>query len=227
MRFVLFFAAIAAFGQEGGALPAPQAPPVPQCDSYSIQTLPTLHWKQKTCIWRDQLITGNALTGAAFWGAVAEWRHTPPEWPQGFKGFGMQMGTRYAQGMTKSTAAFLVGGLLHEDPRPRPAYEIGCEHQHFRATGVWPRVGQSLLRVVWTHKENCHDAPAFSRLAGAFASGFVQMGWQPDRINNVSTALRGSAGAMGGYFGYSVFTEFQGDLYGLVGKLFTTGKPKP
>ena len=86
----------------------PSAPPVdplpkPGCDSYSMQTLPheAFGFQQRACYWSSQLFTGSAFFGAALFGAVSEWRHKPPEWQQGFTGFGQQFGSRYVQGMVK------------------------------------------------------------------------------------------------------------------------------
>ncbi len=209
-------------------LPSPIPPPKPQCDSYSMQSLPTVTFKQRACFYRDQLLTGTAFSGAAFWGFVAELRHTPPEWPQGLQGFGEQFGTRYAQGMAKSTGTFVVGALLHEDPRTLSPLDVSCENEsdHYRPVKFWPRLGRSLARVVITHNASCQNRFAFSRIAGSFSSGFVSLAWAPPSNNHISNTLEGSGTALAGYFGNSVFTEFQGDLFGLLGHLFPTGKPK-
>ena len=135
-----------------------------------MESLPHFGFKQRACFYRDQLLTGTAFSGAALWGFVAEVRHIPPEWPQGAQGFGYQFGTRYAQGMAKSTGTFLVGALLHEDPRPLSPIDVACENDpdglHERAVKFWPRLGQSLARVVVTRNANCHERIAFSRIAG-------------------------------------------------------------
>lgn len=215
--------------QDTHDLPLPEAPPHPQCDSYSLQTLPRLNFKQQACVYRSQLLTGNAISGALVSSAIAEWgQHKPPEWPQGMNGFGRQIGTHYTQSIVKSTGTFLVGALLQEDPRPLPPVDPVCEmrgHHHYPAVGFWPRLGQSLARVVWTHNRNCHDVPAFSRLTGSVSSGFVQLAWLPPSQTNVGTALRGSATALGGYTFNSVFNEFQSKIFGFLGKAFATGKP--
>jgi hypothetical protein len=221
-RIILFaFAIVPSFPQ---GLPAPAAPPPPHCDSYSMQNLPKLDFRQKACFWSDQLVTGSAISGAALWGAVAEWRHAPREWPQGFQGFGEQFGTRYAQGMVKSTATFISGAVMGEDPRTKPPLDVSCSG-HSRK--IMPRLGHSLLRVVWIPSPDCSTGrPAISRFVGSFASGFVSLEWQPPSTNHLSYALQGSGTAFAGYLGNSVFTEFQGDLYRILGKVFSSGKPK-
>jgi hypothetical protein len=206
-----------------------QPPPPPHCDSFSLQSLPHLDFEQKSCYYRSQLLTGSAIFGAAFFGSIALARHNPPEWPEGAKGLGYQVGTRYAQGMVKSTTTFLVGAMLHEDPRPMAPYDRACKaHQHPPHSNGWARLGTSLLRVVGTHNDNdetCTDRIAFSRLAGSLSSGFVQLAWLPPSHNTIGNAFEGSASALGGYAANSVFTEFKGDLFGWLGKTFGTGKP--
>jgi len=192
-----------------------------------MQTLPRdgFGFKQRTCLWGSQLFTFNALFGASFFGAISEWRHKPPEWPQGMDGFGRQMGTRYTQGMVKSTATFLAATITREDPRPKPPPFAQINNQRFGCqppTSIKGRLGQSLLRVVW---DACDGRPAPARLMGSFASGFVGLAWAPPSQNNISNALISSGTAFAGYIGDSVFSEFQNDIFGLLGKMFATGKP--
>jgi hypothetical protein len=62
--------------------PPPDGPaPVGACDSYTMQNLPVLNLAQKTCYWRAQLVTGSAVFGAAFFGALAMAEESPKEWP--------------------------------------------------------------------------------------------------------------------------------------------------
>jgi hypothetical protein len=197
----------------------------PGCDSYSMQTVPSLTLEQRTCYWGDQLFTFSAFGGAALWGTVAEVRHKPPEWPQGFAGFGRQFGSRYAQGMAKSTGTFLTAALFKEDPRPIPPSDVSCPH---RPTSIKGRIGASLLRVVWQNDADCEKKgrPVFSPLAGSFASGFTSLAWAPPSVNKMSSALVGTGTAYAGYFGNSVFSEFEPDLFGLIGKLLPGGRKK-
>jgi hypothetical protein len=202
-------------------------PPKPGCDSYSMQTLPREAFRlpQRACYWGSQLFTGSALFGAGLFGAIGEARHKPPEWPQGAQGFGEQMGTRYTQSMVKSTATFIVSAITREDPRPKPPQfiqesrdKMGCRP----ATSIRARIGQSLLRVVW---DACDSRPAPGRLLGSFASGFVGLAWAPPSQDKVSSALVDSGTAFAGYIGNSVFSEFENDLFGFIGRMFGTGKP--
>src|SRR5271169_1689903 len=191
--------------------------PPPDCNSYTIASVPSLNFKQRACFWGSQLFTGSAVSGAALWSAVGVLRHKPEEWPQDLNGFGRQFGTRYTQSMVKSTATFIAGTITREDPRPDPPSVHGCPHP----TTVKGRIGQSLKRTVWSYREtemnSCGGRPAPGRLIGSFASGFVQLAWLPPSQNNLTTALLGTGTAFGGYIGDSLISEFQGDIFRIVG----------
>jgi len=204
-----------------------ESPLRPGCDDYTMNNLPTLGFSRKTCYYRDHLLTGSALFGAAFFGAIAQWRDDPSEWPQGADGFGRRFGTRYTQGLAKSTGSFLIGALNHEDPRPHPPPIPGCSHNHIPKSGFWPRTGDALLATVWTHRDNCTDGVAISHFAGALSSGFIGMAWMPDRSNTIGEAFARSGTAFGGDVAASLFSEFQGDLFGFISRIFGKGKPKP
>jgi hypothetical protein len=226
----LFLLCVSVRGQPQEPEDKPVPPPKPGCDSYSMQTLPreAFYLKQRACYWGSQLFTFNAIMGASLFGAIGEARHKPPEWPQGLQGFGEQMGTRYTQGMVKSTATFIASAISREDPRPKsPEFvqnsretKMGCR----QATTFKGRLGHSLLRVVW---DACDSRPAPGRLIGSFASGFVGLAWAPPSQDKVSSALVNTGTAFAGYIGESVFNEFEYSLFGFVGKLFGTWKPHP
>ena len=203
-----------------------QSPPEPGCDAYTMDSIPVLGLKRKGCFYRDRLLTGSAMFGAGFFAAMAQLRHDPKEWPQGADGFGRRFGTRYAQGIAKSTGSFLVGALNHEDPRPHPPVIPGCAHNHVAKTGFLPRTGDALLRTVWAHRDNCSDGIALSHFAGALSSGFIGRAWIPDRSNSIGQAFSRSGTAFGGDVAASVFSEFQGDIFGFFGRMFGSGKPK-
>jgi hypothetical protein len=225
------FVAVASWASQTPAVPPAPEPasvyrpaPLPGCDAYTMQSIPQLGLKRKTCYYRDQLFTGSALFGAAFFAGVAQLRHDPSAWPQGADGFGRRFGTRYAQGMAKSTGSFLFGALNHEDPRTHPPAYPECPHQHGQKPGFLPRTGDALLRVVWTHRDNCTDGVAWSHFAGSLSSGFVGLAWTPAPGNTVSQAFVRSGTAFGGDIAASVFAEFQSDIFGLFGRLFGSGK---
>jgi hypothetical protein len=200
--------------------------PRPKCDSYTMQNRISLTALEKTCYYRDHVFSPSAVSGAAIFAGIAQATNSPPEWPQGAKGFAWRVGTRYVQGMAKTTGGYLAGLALHEDPRSvRP----DCSRPH-DANGIvtlsdtpksfWRRVGGAVAVNFWTKNDSCKMRPAFAASAGALSSGFVGMAWTPDSSNTISKALVRSGTALGGSIGSSIFTEFQGDITHGVSKLF-------
>ena len=214
MKFLLKLAGALAL-----TAPLDAQPVAPPCTAYRLAGDTNLNREQKACYYfQNKLATGSGVFGALFWGSVAQLRKEPHEWPQGADGLGRRIGTRYAQGMTKSTAEFIVGALNYEDPRTTIR---GEDPHHHRKTTFQGRLGEALLRTVWIHRDNGHrDFIAFSHFAGAFSSGFVGRIWTPDSQNGLAAALERSGTAMGGYAANSIFQEFQPDVVALFAKMF-------
>ena len=224
-----------AFGQKVSSentLATDQSPPrliPPPCNSYTMNQSLKLSWHQKFCYYSEnRVLTGSAVFGSLFFGAVAQLRHDPEEWGQGAEGYARRVGTRYAQGLAKSTAEFLAGAMNHEDPRPHPPVDLSAtdSHSHVKNT-IKGRIGEALLRTVWTHRDTGHDGPALSRIAGAFSSGFIGNLWYPDRLATTGQAFARTGSAMGGYVMNSLFSEFQPELFGLVRKVLGLGAKQP
>lgn len=220
--------ALASWAQDN-ASPPPLAPSPPPCGSYSLNGSVHLTAKQKLCFYGEQrVLTGSAIFGAAFFSMVSPQVATMTNSPPEPGGFWRRFGTRYAQGLTKSTADTLVGILNREDPRSNPPPDPADDHSHrAQKPGFGPRLGSALLRTVWTHRDSGRDFLALSHFAGAFSSGFVGMAWTPDPQNTVGEAFKRSGTAFGGYIASSIFTEFQPDIFTLFGRVFFRAPKKP
>jgi hypothetical protein len=162
-------------------------------------------------------------------GGVAQLRDDPQEWGQGTKGYLRRVGSRYAQGVAKSTGDFVFSYALHEDPRYEPSGD----------KGVWKRTGHALSTVVVVyHLRNCgtddngtlHDCPkwpAISKMVGASSSGLVGLSWYPQRLNTPGQVLARTGSAYGGYVASAIFSEFQADIFHLLGKMVGSDRNNP
>jgi hypothetical protein len=215
------FSASLSLAQPPGEYTSPQyaEAPRPKCDAFNMQNLVTLSVREKTCYYRDRMISPSAITGAALFGGIAQAMDSPPQWPQGAKGYAWRASTRYVQGMAKTTGTYLAGLALHEDPRAqRPDCPAGVTDTHGllrteAAPGTfWQRLRGAVIVSFWAKNDNCKSRPAYAATAGALSSGFVGMAWTPDPSNTVTKALVRSATALGGTIGNRVFAEFQGDV---------------
>src|SRR5260370_36719822 len=95
-------------------------PPNPKCDAYTMKNRVSLNAREKTCYYRDQLISPSAISGAALFAGIAQAMNSPKEWPQGAKGYEWRASTRYVQGLTKSNGGYLGGVAPHAEPRAVP-----------------------------------------------------------------------------------------------------------
>jgi hypothetical protein len=215
-----------------------QAPPAPQCNSYVIQKQLNddpghFSLKQRLCTYGGKLISGQAFFGPIFMGGVAQWRDDPQEWGQGTKGYLRRVGSRYAQGVAKSTGDFVFSYALHEDPRYEPS----------RDKGFWKRTGYALSTVVVVYHlrdcqladatdgnrvlHKCRKWPAISRMVGASSSGLVGLSWYPERLNTPGQVLARTGSAYGGYVASAIFSEFQADIFRLLGKVVGSDRNNP
>jgi hypothetical protein len=226
-----------AFMVSGAAFLHAQAePPEPSCNSYVIQKTINDHpqafsLRQRFCTYGGKLISGQAFFGPIFMGGVAQLRDDPPEWAQGTKGYLRRVGTRYAQGTAKSTGEFVFSSALHEDPRYEPSLD----------KGFLKRTGHALTTVVVVYHlrncgtddggnlVNCPKWPAISKMVGASSSGLVGLAWYPERLNTPGQILARTGSAYGGYVASAIFSEFQADIFHLLGKLVGSdhGSPAP
>jgi hypothetical protein len=211
------------YGQ--GLQPPIDYPRQPPCLEYTFQTqLTPLTPHQKFCYFvKHRAITASGIFGSAFTAAYAQLTDSPSEWGGGTAGYSRRFGTRFAQGLTKSSTEALFGIIDGEDPRLHPSAEAGTMFS--QPSRIMPRLGKALLRTVWTPRDAYTDGRArrdslsYSRIAGSFASGFIGMAWTPDRQNTPGQAFGRTGTALGGYAASCVWTEFQPDVISLIGRM--------
>lgn len=212
---------VCSLAQTGESTYPKAAPCLP--GTYQTQSTPlTAH--QKFCYFaQKRAITPSAVFGAAFSAGYAQLTKNPTEWGGGADAYGKRFGTRFAQGLSKSTAESLVGMLDHEDPRLHASGEAGSMLQN--PSRIMPRLGRAVLGSIWTTRDAYADGSprragiGYSRLAGAFTSGFIGMSWTPAPNNTVGQAFGRAGTGFAGYVGTSVWTEFQPDIRDLAARL--------
>ncbi len=186
---------------------------------------------QKFCYFLEKrAITPSGIFGAAFTAGFAQLTNDPKEWGGGLAGYGSRFGTRFTQGLTKSTTDSLIGIVDHEDPRLHASSEAGTMLSE--PSRILPRLGKALLKTIWTPRDPYSDGSArtsslaYSRIAGSFASGFIGMAWTPGPGNTIGQAFGRSGTAFAGYAATSIWTEFQPDVLHLVGAMIGQHKPR-
>lgn len=193
----------------------------PLCNLHRLENTPVLSFQQRMCLWADRSLFGReTVLGAATSALASQITESAAVRRKGLKGYGERFGTRYAQSTAKGFGEVLGGYLNHEGMRR----ELGPWRTPAKG-GLGRRILHAAVAPLWNYEDDDAHSQyrgkrfAFSRVAGALASGFVGMAWSPDPVNTPSRALRRSASAYGGYFMSSFRTEFGGDVMKLFKKL--------
>ncbi len=134
------------------------------------------------------------LLGAAWDQALNQ----PPEWRQGFAGYGRRLASDYARSVIGNTIRFGVGSLDGEDPRYRPS----------SARAIWPRARHAIVRTFVYRGPREHSRIALSALAGAYGAAFIANAWYPGPDANVPYALLRGTTAMLSSVGFNLLREF-------------------
>lgn len=175
-------------------------------------------------------LTDQALVGATFFGAIAQLRGEPPEWKQNLTSFGYQVGTRYAQNLTKGLTVFAISSAMKTDPRHLSYLSDPGTKLTSKAPGFGQRLGH--VFVDWaTVRRSAEDGrgrrlPNLPLFAGAATSGYVGNLWYPDRLANNSQALQRGVGSLGTALMSSFYTEFSPDINRALGAMFKKGAKK-
>lgn len=197
---------------------------VPACNHYGIAAADSVRLSQRFCMWVDRSVgTPEGFSGAVAAGLFAQVRERSTDRAKGIVGVGERVGTKYGQSAAKGMGELIGGFVNREDPRR----EFGpWRSQRGRSFGA--RLGHALAAPLWNYENAGHTGDdrnrrkrfAFSRVAGAFGSGFSGMAWSPDRLNTPGRALRRSASAYGSYFASALLVEFKADLTAIPRRLF-------
>lgn len=160
--------------------------------------------RQRWDIYLQQtLTTPSAYIKRMFVAGFDQWRESPPQWPEGWNGYGERFASREGQFITANSLANLGNAALRYEPR----------YDQCKCSGFRPRTWHAILRNFRTydrHEENLH--PQWALYGGAFAGGVISTYWKPHPRN----ALAEGGWAVLGQAGYgsllNFFTEFAGDI---------------
>ena len=190
--------------------PAGQAPPPAASDpteapvTEKSKKVPRFTPEDRARYYQQTTFSPFAFSGPLAGAAVIEWTtHNPPEWDQGFAGFGRRVASGYGRQVIANTIGLGVAFAANEDPRHYPT------GQH----GVWKR-GLYAAREAFVSRSATTGAlmPAYSRIAGAYAAGFISNAWYPPPYSNVHSALYRGSTALVSDIVWQEFKEFWPDV---------------
>lgn len=143
-----------------------------------------------------------ALLFSAMSAGIGQARNAPSAWEQGMAGFGRRYASSMAQRAVSNVIQLPIEAVLGEDSR----YVLSQRH------GIWPRVGDAIVRSFVIRTSNGTRAPPVGVLAGAFGGGLVSRTWNPDGHDRISQGIVSGVYSIGFYVGTNVFHEFWPDI---------------
>ena len=122
-----------------------------------------------------------ALFTPSFSAGVSQWRDFPTEWKQGGEGFGKRLASDYGSVVIENTISLGVTYIDHEDLR----YPLST----YSKSAILKRGGHAFAYTLVPRKDGGGRRFGWSRLIGAFGSGFVANTWYPSRHSDMSNAV--------------------------------------
>ncbi len=210
-------------------------------------TITNCDFKEKLRLqqWVTTSFTDQAMLGAVIYGTGAQIIKSPGEWGRTWGGYGDRIGVRYTQAAARGTAEFIVGSLLHDDPRhlsykddPHTPYgsKIVCSNDEIIGIVpypipkqiIWKRIGHAFVDSVSVlRSSSCGTGtriPAFDRYVGIAAGAYGGYAWYPRAENTLPNAADRAAMSYGSTLLGSFYTEFSPELFKGLTSIFLHNK---
>jgi hypothetical protein len=153
--------------------------------------------------YKQTTFSPSAFLGPVAGAAFSQWTTgNPPQWGQGFAGFGKRLLSGYSRQVIANTIALGVGFTIKEDPRRRPTGE----------QGVWKRGLYAARGAFVSHTASGKLIPAYSRILGDYGAGFISNAWYPRPYSNAQSALYRGTTALASDIIWQEFKEFWPDI---------------
>jgi len=159
------------------------------------------------------------IVGAAFAAGINQATRTPPEWQQGFEGYGQRVGSAFGIAMVSTTTRYVLAQALQEDT---VYYRCQCK-------GFFPRLGHAVVSTFTSRRgEDGHRAFSFPALVAPYAGTMTAVyAWYPGRYN-ASDGFRMGNYTLLGYAGQNLALEFVfGGSHSLLSRIHKHGHRVP
>ena len=194
------------------SLPAQQSPAADEQFKPDPTTAPVTDKSKKPArftiddrfrFYRQTTFSRFAFVGPITGAAMTQWTTgNPSQWGQGFEGYGKRLLSGYSRQAIANTIALGVGFVANEDPRARPTGQ----------QGVWTRGLYAARGAFVSHSPSGQLMPAYSRIVGDYAAGFISNAWYPRPYANVHSALYRGSTALASDIIWQEFKEFWPDV---------------
>jgi hypothetical protein len=156
--------------------------------------------KERFQDYRSQTFSPWALFTPAVGASLSQWRNYPSEWKQGGEGFGKRLASGFGSAALENTISFGVSAFDHEDLR----YPLST----YPKSAILKRTGHAFAYTLVPKKEGRGRRFGWSRLIGAYGSGFIANTWYPARHSDTPNALYLGSANLAGDLGINLLKEF-------------------
>lgn len=152
---------------------------------------------------QQTLTTPSAYFKRMFSAAVDQARDAPPQWQEGWAGYGERFASREGQFITANSLAALGNAALKYEPR----------YDQCKCSGFLHRTRHAILRNFYTYNQSeVERRPQWALYAGAFSAGVIASTWKPHPRGPLDDGVWGMAGQAGYGALLNFFTEFAGEI---------------
>jgi hypothetical protein len=151
---------------------------------------------------RENYWSPGATLRTVFSALVAQGSNRPPEWGQGFKGYGKRAASAFATYTIQSSIEAAGDALLKQDPR-----YIRCDCEK-----ASQRVKHAFIYDFFTKNSEGDLRFAYAKVGSAYAAQFIQTLWYPDHYSVFKTGFRQGSQSLAFGFGINLIVEFGPDI---------------
>jgi hypothetical protein len=160
--------------------------------------------EQRRRIYLQQtLTTPSAYLKRMFAAGVDQARDAPPQWQEGWGGYGERFASREGQFIAANSLAALGNAALRYEPR----------YDECKCSGFGLRTRHAILRAFLTYNETETELrPQWALYGGAFGGGMIATAWKPHPRNAFSEGGIAALEQAGYGSLLNFFTEFAGEI---------------
>jgi hypothetical protein len=152
---------------------------------------------------QQTLTTPSAYFKRMFVAGVDQLRESPPEWGEGWGGYGKRFASREGQFIAANSLAAVGNAALGYEPR----------YDQCRCSGFGLRTRDAIMRNFLTYNRSEQELrPQWALYGGAFGGGVISTAWKPHPRNALVNGGIGVLGQAGYGALLNFFTEFAGDI---------------
>ena len=157
---------------------------------------------ERTRIYWKTMVNPLGYIKAATSAGIDQWSDKPPEWQQGFAGYGKRFANIVGQYSIQRTVTFVLSSGFHEDNR----------YFNSGKSGLWSRTRYAVASGLLARHDDGSRHPSVSQIAGVAAGAFLSRTWQPRSQHSAGDAAISFGITMASNMGFSVVKEFLPDI---------------